>query len=138
VAALEALQLFASDDRFDSLDVARFFFGFADRPDRNAGRTTSKLSLLYALTFNLPNAWQVGLNPTMSYNRKATRGNKWNVPVGVFGAKTIKIGRVPVNIKLGLEYSVVSPDDFGKVAQFRVQVTPVIPGLVKSPIFGGK
>jgi hypothetical protein len=33
------------------------------------------------------------------------------VPVGLFGAKTIKVGRVPVNIKLGLEYSVVSQNE---------------------------
>ena len=44
---------------------------------------------------------------------------------------------MPVNIKLGLEYSVVSADTFGKRAEFRIQVTPVIPGLVQSPIFGG-
>ena len=60
------------------------------------------------------------------------------MPIGLFGAKTIKVGRVPVNIKLGLEYSVVSQDDFGQRAQIRLQVTPVIPGLVKNPIFGGK
>ena len=58
-------------------------------------------------------------------------GNKWNVPVGLFGAKTIKIGRVPFNIRVGLEYSVVSQDDFGKRAQFRFQITPVIPGLIE-------
>jgi hypothetical protein len=36
-------------------------------------------------------------------------------PVGLFAAKTIKLGKTPVNIKAGLEYSVVSPDDFGSV-----------------------
>jgi hypothetical protein len=64
-------------------------------------------------------------------------GDKWTVPVGVFAGKTIKVGRTPVNIKLGIEYSVVSPDTFGKRAQIRLQLTPVIPGLVQSPIFGG-
>jgi hypothetical protein len=44
---------------------------------------------------------------------------------------------MPVNIKLGMEYSVVSPDTFGKRAQIRLQVTPVIPGLVQKSIFGG-
>ena len=43
---------------------------------------------------------------------------------------------MPVNIKAGLEYSVVSPDDFGQIAQFRIQITPVIPGFIKDPIFG--
>jgi len=95
----------------------------------------SQGSLLYFLVFNLPDAWQVGMNPTITYNDRAPSGNKWNVPVGLFAGKTIRFGKVPVNIKAGLEYSVVSPDAFGKRAQFRLQVTPVIPSLIKNPIF---
>jgi hypothetical protein len=45
---------------------------------------------------------------------------------------------LPVNIKVGMEYSVVSADTFGERAQIRLQVASVIPGLVSSPIFGGK
>jgi hypothetical protein len=96
------------------------------------------MSLLYNFTWELGNAWQIGLNPTISYNNKAPSKNKWDVPVGLFGAKTIKIGRVPTKIQFGVEYSVVSPNDFGKRAAFRLVVTPVIPGLVRNPIFGGK
>ena len=92
--------------------------------------------MLYFLVFNLPDAWQIGMNPTITYNDQASSGNKWNVPVGLFGGKTIKIGNMPVNIRAGLEYSVVSPDDFGQRAQFRIQITPVIASLIKNPIFG--
>jgi len=101
-----------------------------DQRDVNQG------SLLYFLILNLPNAWQAGFNPTITYNHNADHGNKWNVPVGLFAGKTIKIGKMPVNIKAGLEYSVVSPDAFGQRAQFRIQITPVIPSLIKNPIFG--
>ena len=101
-----------------------------DMPDINQG------SMFYFLTFNLPDAWQIGMNPTITYNHKASSGNKWNVPVGLFAGKTIKIGNTPVNIKAGLEYSVVSQDDFGQRAQFRIQITPVIPALIKDPVFG--
>jgi len=96
----------------------------------------SQGSLLYAFNYNLPNAWQVGTNPTITYNDRAASGNKWNVPVGLYVGKTIKIGKTPVNIKVGLEYSVVSEDAFGKRTAFRFQITPVIPGLIKNPIFG--
>jgi hypothetical protein len=96
----------------------------------------SQGSLLYALTFNLPNAWQAGTNPTITYNHQASSGNKWNVPVGVFVGKTTKLFDMPVNIKFGLEYSVVSQDDFGKIVAFRLQVTPVIKSLIQNPIFG--
>jgi hypothetical protein len=116
-----------------------YFFGVGDRSDRKSSTpTTSKLSLLYAFTYNLPDAWQVGLNPTISYNHKALPGNKWTVPVGLFVAKTIKLGPLPFKIQGTVEYSVVSPDAFGKRANFRFVMTPVIPGLVKKPIFGGK
>jgi len=115
-----------------------YFFGYADRSDRKSGtRTTSKLSMLYGLTFNLPSAWQIGMNPTISYNDKAPNGDKWTVPIGLFGGKTIKAGNMPINIRLGIEYSVVRPDTFGNEFQIRLQVTPVIQGLVQKPIFGG-
>ena len=81
---------------------------------------------------------QVGFNPTISYNNNASSGNQWDVPVGPFVAKTIKLGRMPFKIQAGLEYSVVSPNAFGKRANFRLALTPVIPSLVKNPIFGGK
>jgi hypothetical protein len=116
-------------------------FHIGDRSDRKRtpkNTDTSSLNLLYALIFNLPNAWQVGMDPTISYNDRATSGNKWNVPVGLFGAKTIMIGKTPINLRAGLEYSVVSQDDFGKRAILRFQITPVIASLIKNPIFGGR
>jgi hypothetical protein len=103
-----------------------------DTPD------VSNLSMLYAFFYNLPNGWQVGTNPTISYDDQALSGNKWNVPVGITVAKMMKIGSVPVKFQLGIEYSVVSQDTFGQVAQIKLNIIPVIPSLVKDPIFGGK
>lgn len=102
-----------------------------DAPDANY------LSMLYFLVYNLPNAWQIGCNPTVSYDHNASSGNQWNVPVGLFVAKTVKIGKVPVKLQLGVEYSVVSQDDFGQRAQIKLNIIPVIPSLVKSPLLGG-
>ncbi len=93
---------------------------------------------MYSFTYNLANAWQVGTNPTISYNKQASGGNKWNVPVGGYVGRTIKIGNTPLNMKFGLEHSVVSEDDFGKRTMFRIQVTPVINSLISNPIFGGE
>ena len=52
-------------------------------------------------------------------------------------AKTTKVGKLPLKIQAGIEYSVVSQDDFGKRALFKVNFIPVIDALVKKPIFGG-
>ena len=97
----------------------------------------SQGSMLYSFTLHLPEAWQAGFNPTITYNDNATSGNKWNVPVGGFVGKTIKVGKTPLNIRFGLEYSVVSEDDFGKRTMFRVQITPVISSPLDNPLFGG-
>jgi hypothetical protein len=107
----------------------------------NAGRDkntpdASYLNMIYTFFYNLPNAWQVGTNPTVSYDQAAPSGNKWNFPLGLTVSKTTKVGDVPVKFQLGLEYSVVSPDAFGQVAQIKLNIIPVIPSLVKEPIFG--
>lgn len=103
-----------------------------DKPD------ASYLSMLYFFVYNLPDAWQIGFNPTISYDDNASSGNHWNVPVGLFVAKTTRIGKMPVKFQLGVEYSVVSQDDFGQRAQIKLNIIPVIPSLVKTPILGGE
>lgn len=101
-----------------------------DKPD------ASYLSLLYFFIYNLPDAWQIGFNPTISYDHKASSGNKWNVPVGLIVAKTTKVGNTPVKFQLGVEYSVVKQDAFGQAAQLKLNIIPVIPSLVKNAFFG--
>jgi len=113
-----------------------YFWKAGSHDQRDEDENISQGSLLYGLTFNLKNAWQVGTNPTITYNDKASSGNKWNVPVGPFVGKTIKVGNTPINMKLGFEYSVVSQDDYGKRWAIRLQITPVIKSLIRNPIFG--
>ena len=104
----------------------------ANKPNASFGE------LLYFAYWNLADAWQVGMNPVITYNNKATSGNKWNVPIGLLVTKTTAVGKRPVKFQFGFEYSVVSEDDFGKRFMIKFNVIPVIQGLVKNPIFGGK
>jgi hypothetical protein len=137
-AAGPAVALGWKTPKYTALLFPTYFFSIGDRGDRKSSTPdTSKLSLIYEFIYNLPNAWQVGLNPVITYNHRAASGDKWNVPVGLFGSKTIMVGGTPLNIKAGLEYSVVSEDTFGKRAMFRFQITPIIPSLISKPIFGG-
>jgi hypothetical protein len=137
-AAGPAVALGWKTPKWTALMFPTYFFSIGDRSDRkNSTPDTSKLSLIYEFIYNLPNAWQVGLNPVITYNHRAAPGNQWNVPVGLFGSKTISVGGTPLNIKAGLEYSVVSEDTFGKRAMFRFQITPIIASLIKKPLFGG-
>lgn len=97
---------------------------------------TSHGSILYSAWWNLPKAWQVGFNPTITYNHEASKNdNKWNVPVGLGVAKTVKLGKLPVKFQLSAEKSVIRQDVFGKEWNVRLNVIPVIPALVKNPLF---
>jgi hypothetical protein len=123
---------------YTALIFPTYFFSVGDRSDRSSSTAdVSQLSMVYEYIYNLPNAWQIGMNPTVTYNHRAKAGDQWNVPVGLFASKTIMIGKTPVNIKGGMEYSVVSENTFGKRAIFRFQITPIIPSLISKPIFGG-
>jgi len=113
-----------------------YFWKIGSSYQRSGTPDISQGSMLYFLVFNLPNAWQIGMNPTITYDHQARDENKWNVPVGFYVGKTVKMGNTPVNIKLGFEYSVVSPRDYGQRAQIRLQITPVIAPLIKSNVFG--
>jgi hypothetical protein len=74
--------------------------------------------------------------PTLTYDDRATSGNRWNVPIGLTVEKTTRIGRLPVKFEFGAEYSVVSQEDFGQRFQFKLNIIPVIASLVEKPILG--
>jgi hypothetical protein len=120
-----------------AVTIPQYYFGIGSIGGSDGSTPdASYLNMFYALIFNLPNAWQVGCNPTITYDNRASSGNQWNAPVGFFVAKTIRIGGVPMKLQLGFDYSVVSQDDFGQKYQIKLNVVPVIPALINNPIFG--
>ena len=117
----------------------QYYFGTGSTGGRRPGvQDASYMNLLYFLSVNLPNAWQFGFDPTITYDARATSGNKWNVPVGLTITKTTLLGKLPVKFNLGLEYSVVSEDAYGQRAQLVLEVIPVIPALIRHSVLGGE
>jgi hypothetical protein len=115
----------------------QYYLGIGSRGAREPGvRDAEYLNLLYFLFVNLPDAWQFGFDPTITYDARASSGNRWNVPVGLLVAKTTRVGRLPVKFQFGVEYSVVSQKAFGERARFVLEVIPVIPPLFRRPILG--
>lgn len=115
--------------------LAQYWWNYAES-DSDA-EDTSHGSLLYFTWLNLPQAWQVGFGPTITYNDKASSDNKWNVPVGLGAAKTVFFGKLPVKFQLLVEKSFIRQEDLGKDWNIRLNVIPVIPALIKNPLFGG-
>ncbi len=115
----------------------QYFFGIGSRGDQGSTPDASFMNLLYFGFYNLADAWQVGFNPNITYDNKASSGNRWNVPIGLSVAKTSTIGERHVKFQFGFEYSVVSQDAYGQRFQIKLNVIPVIGALIKNPIFGG-
>ena len=79
----------------------QYYFGVGSTSDREPGvRDASYLNLLYFLSVNLPNAWQFGFSPTITYDHRASSGNQWNVPVGLMVTKTTLLGKLPVKFNV--------------------------------------
>ena len=57
------------------------------------------------------------------------------IRVGLTVAKNTKIGHLPVKFQFGIEKSAVRQDDFGQDWQIKLNIIPVIPALVKKPLF---
>jgi hypothetical protein len=116
----------------------QYYLGIGSQGDREPGvRDASYLNLLYLMFVNLPDAWQFGFSPTITYDARATSDNKWNVPVGLMVSKTTLVGTLPVRFNFGVEYLVVSQDVYGERAKLVLEVIPVIPALISRPILGG-
>lgn len=43
-----------------------------------------------------------------------------------------------MRLEFGVEYSVVSEDDYGEVARIKLNIIPVVARPIKKSIFGGK
>ena len=59
----------------------------------------------------------------------------WTVPVGLALGKVVKLGRLPVKIQLALQYMPVHPRISGQEWNVQVQITPVLPKLIKGVLF---
>jgi hypothetical protein len=99
------------------------------------GRRTRQMSLIYAFVRTLPNGWTVGTNPNMSVDWEASRGNKVSFPVGLQVGKLRKLGPMPVKFDLQVQYYAVHPQVYGSKWNVQLQITPILPSLIKHKVF---
>ena len=102
--------------------------GDSDRPD------TSQLNLQPFAAVFLGDGWDIGYSGNILANWKASGGNVWTVPAGLEVGKVVKLGRLPVKLSLAVQYMPVHPRG-GQQWNFQLEVTPVIPKLIKGTLF---
>ena len=99
------------------------------------GRRTRQMSLIYAFVRTLPNGWTVGTNPNMFVDWEASSGNKVSFPVGLQVGKLRKLGPMPVKFDLQVQYYAVHPQVYGSKWNVQLQITPILPSLIKHKVF---
>jgi hypothetical protein len=93
---------------------------------------TSGLNLQPIAAYFLPDGWSIGYSGNILANWESNRaGNVWTVPIGVQVAKVHKVGKLPIKFSLGLQWFPVQPEEYGQDWNVQIQITPVIPKLVK-------
>ena len=99
------------------------------------GRRIRQMSLIYAFVHAFPNGWTVGTNPNMFVDWEASSGNKVAFPVGLEVGKLRKLGLMPVKFDLQVQYYAVHPQVYGSKWNVQLQITPILPSLIKHKVF---
>jgi hypothetical protein len=85
------------------------------------------------LVFLPGGGWKIASEPIMSYD---WNNDEWTVPLQLLASRTIKIGSIPVNFEIELDYYVNQPDAFGPEAMLALNITPVVPNIINNWIRG--
>lgn len=118
-------------DKFMIAALAQQWWSFAGDANR---KDTSQLNLLPLIYRFFGDGWSVGYSGNILADWKASGGNVWTVPLGLSVGKVIKFGMLPVQVQIAGQYFVERPE-FGPKWNVQLQVTPVIPRLIKKTLF---
>ena len=100
-------------------------------------QTVSQMNLQYFFVYLPGDGWGIGTSPNMLVNWYANKsGNEVTFPIGLNVSKVIKIGPLPVNFRFRANTCRSNPDVFGQKWNLQFAVTPVIPELIKTNLFG--
>jgi hypothetical protein len=99
------------------------------RPD------TNQMNLQPIATVFFGEGWSFGYSGNILANWNAPSEDVWTVPIGLGLGKVVKFGRLPVKLQLAVQYMPVHPREFGQEWNVQVQITPVIPKLIKGTLF---
>ena len=73
--------------------------------------------------------WSLGMGPTIRVDWSKEREDAVTFPIGIGYTRTIRMGNMPVKIRFEPQYTILRPENYGNVWNFRIQIAPII----KSP-----
>ena len=96
---------------------------------------TNQMNLQPIVTIFFGEGWSFGYSGNILADWTAPSPDIWTVPVGLGLGKVVKLGRLPIKIQLAVQYMPVHPRISGQEWNVQLQVTPVIPKLIKGVLF---
>ena len=108
------------------------WWSYAGDPNRP---NTSQLNLQPLLNFFFHGGWNVGYSGNIFADWRAPSNNRWTVPIGLGAGKILKLGRMPVKVQLAGQYMVTQPGPVGQKWNIQIEITPVLPKLIKGTLF---
>jgi hypothetical protein len=96
---------------------------------------TNQMNLQPIATLFFGEGWSIGYSGNILADWTAPSEDVWTVPVGLGLGKVVKFGRLPVKIQLAVQYMPVHPRISGQEWNVQVQITPVLPKLIKGVLF---
>jgi len=103
--------------------------GVHSRPDTNQMNLQPIASIFWG------EGWNAFYSGNILADWNAPSPDVWTVPIGLGLGKVVKFGRLPVKFTLSVQYIPVHPRINGQEWNVQVQITPVIPKLVKGVLF---
>lgn len=100
------------------------FFSFAGDNDRD---DIDRSTFQYFATWSITDNWGLLTAPTIVWDREASKGNKWSVPISMGISYTTKLGRIPTRFVVEPQYFVERPDDYGTDWNIRFAVAMFLP-----------
>lgn len=79
------------------------------------------------LNFLPGGGWKYGTTPIITYDWTTSQ---WTIPINLTVSKTIKLGTLPVNFAIEVNYYVEKPNTFGPSWMIGFNITPVVPNIL--------
>lgn len=97
--------------------LAQNIWSFAGNSD---AASVNKFLFQYFINYNLDDGWYLSSTPIITSNWNASSGNQWTIPFGGGVGRLMKLGKLPVDLKLAAYWNAEKPQ-FG--ADWNLQFT---------------
>lgn len=116
------IMLFHLGEKWNKGFFIQHWWSYAGDAARNEVTVTD---IQYVVRKNF-GTWSLGMGPTI---RVDWERESIVFPIGLGYTRTVRMGNVPVKLRIEPQYSVIRPDEYAGVWNIRIQIAPVI----KSP-----